>query len=867
MPLSAGAKIGPYEILAPLGAGGMGEVYRARDSRLNRDVAIKILPPEFAGDPNRMARFQREAQALAALNHPHIAAIYGVEESAIVMELVEGNNLAGPVPIDDAIAIARQIAEALDAAHQKNIIHRDLKPGNIKITPEGSVKVLDFGLAKAFDVTPTSADSPTFTMDSTRAGVILGTAGYMSPEQARGKAVDRRADIWSFGVVFYELLTGHRVFEGETVSDTLAGVLKTDPDWARLPAGTPVGVRRLLERCLQRDPNKRLRDIGDAWIEMDRPAEAPPRLTQRSWIPWVVGLAIAVALGAWGWLRAPVSPPRTVTHSAMTLSTQSVTPALSHDGTRLAYAEIIGDHAQLMLRMMDHLEGKPIPGGAGASPEFSPDGQWIAYVSASAPAAVKKIPVTGGTPITLCELPSGNPFNVILSWGADDTILFGTTQGVMRVPSAGGAPQQLTTVNTKSGESEHDAPQLLPGGQTILFTLGHAAFSDSNKIAALDLKSGATRVLVNSGYSGRYVPSGHLVYVRGGTLFAVPFDPRRLEVMGPETPVVDGVSFGYYSFSDTSLLVFWKNSVEKVPAQLEWTDRKGVAQPLSDPPRAWGMISVSPNGKLVAGSIRDNGSTSAASPSDIWIYDLERRTLTRMTFEGFNYQPIWTPDGRWVTFTSNREGKYGLYRVPADKSGPPELLLTADDFTEPASWTPDGKTLLYSQRKDGKVQIWSLEAPGSGGESKPRLFSRSVFNEDFPALSPDGKWVAYTSDESGKFEAYVEPFPGPGGRSQISTQGGFGTFWSRRGRELYYVQPGSMEMMVVDVAAGPVFRAGSPQALFKVTGSAPVDVLFDPTPDPERFLVGRLPERTAASTFVVITDWFEDLRRKAPVKK
>ena len=869
MPLSAGTRLGPYEILAPLGAGGMGEVYRAHDSRLNRDVAIKTLPSAFANDAERMARFQREAQVLAALNHPHIAGIYGIEQSAIVMELVEGRNLAGPVPIDEAIAIARQIADALDAAHQKNIIHRDLKPANVKITPEGNVKVLDFGLAKAFDANSAGSDpanSPTRTMNSTVAGVIMGTAGYMSPEQARGKAVDKRADIWAFGVVLYELLTGERAFDGETVSDTLAAVLRADPDWKRLPAETPVGVRRLLQRCLERDPNKRLRDIGDVWNDMQQEPAAPPRQTKVNWLLGALATLAVIAAGAatWEWMHGPVPEPRAVTRSAVSLARPYWGVALSRDGSRLAYVD---DSDHLSLRMMDQLEGKAIPGGehAYSSPEFSPDGQWIAYISNSPP-KLKKIPVGGGASITLCEVTDLQEPR--LNWALDDTILFGSPKGLMKVPAAGGTPQPLSTVDTKNGDSGHYSPQLLPGGRTMLFTIAAGSLiiggsGESARIALLDLKTGATRVLIKGAYDGLYVPSGHLVYLREGTLFAAAFDTNRLAMTGPEAPVVEGIYRLNYTFSDSSLLVFESNGAMEAPSTLEWTDRQGVAQPLSEPPHRWASIEVSPDGKLFVGSIIDD---SGRDKADVWKYDLERRTLTRLTFGGLNGLAIWTPDGRSVTYTSVSNGKSSIYRLAVDQSSPPELLVTSDTFAYPQSWTPDGKTLLYDRTLGGKYRLWILPAPGEGKESQPRLFSQVPFNEH-GTFSPDGKWLAYDSDKSGKYEIYVVPFPGPGEESQISSEGGSSPAWSRSGRELYYVKPGSEELMAVDIAAGPAFRAGRPQALFKLSGRSAFGASFYVTPDPKRFLVRRAADQASAASLVTITDWFDDLRRRAPVKK
>jgi Tol biopolymer transport system component/predicted Ser/Thr protein kinase len=861
MPLSAGTRLGPYEVLGPLGHGGMGEVYRAKDTTLGREVAIKILSEALAGDPDSLARFEREAKVLASLNHPHIATIYGIEQSAIVMELVEGENIKGPVPVDEAIATARQIANALDAAHQRNIIHRDLKPANVKITPEGIVKVLDFGLAKAFNANAVSGDpmnSPTFTMEATRAGMILGTAGYMSPEQARGRPVDKRADIWSFGAVFYELLTGHRAFEGESVTDTLAAVLTSEPDWTRLPAATPVGVRKLLKNCLQRDLNKRLRDIGDAWIEIDGPVVVEAvRSSKFSWVPWATAAAVmVVAAMAWQWLRAPADLPRTVTRSAFTIAGITGGPALSHDGTHLAYVDGAG---RISVRMMNQLEGKAIPGADGTNPVFSPDGQWIAYIRRPSPFKLEKIGVAGGRPTSLCDVPAISR----LSWEADGTILFGSPKGVMSVSADGGTPRAVTTVSEKNRESGHYAQDLLPGGHAIVFTQGTGAADDAADLAMLNFRTGAYSILVRDARGGRYAPTGHLVYHRGETLFATPFDLKSLTVSGPEAAVEEGIAdANSFTFSDSSLLVIVA-AIGTDPSTLEWTDRKGAkSHPLPEPPRRWSGFALSPNGKLIAGSIRDSGTTSGSVHSDIWIYDIERRAMTRLTFEGSNDSPVWTPDGRWVTYDSIRNGKHGLYRVPSDKSGQPQLLIETETPAYPSSWTPDATALLYGKRTAGKEQVWVLPAAGNIAGTQPRTFHQTSFEEYEPKVSPDGKWVAYTSAESGKIEVYVLPFSGSGGRTQISAQGGFGPQWSRSGRELIY-HAESDDLMAVDIQTAPVFRAGHPQVLFKVASPGQ----FEVTPDPNQFLVERVSERAATTTFVTITEWFEDLRRKAPAAK
>jgi serine/threonine-protein kinase len=877
--LDRGTKLGPYEIVEPIGAGGMGEVYKARDTRLDRIVAIKISAAQFT------ERFEREARAVAALNHPHICTLHDVGPDYLVMEFVEGPTLgeriaAGPIPVDEALAIARQIAEALEAAHEKGIVHRDLKPANVKFTAGGQVKVLDFGLAKALDTEPAAdpRSSPTLTLSGTRAGVVLGTAAYMSPEQARGTTADKRADIWSFGVVLYEMLTGRHLFRGETVSDTLAGVLKTDPDWKALSPDTPASIRRLLRRCLERDRKRRLRDIGDALIEIDWPAEAlppaSPRPGIRPRIAWAAaGLSALLAIVVtWGWLRNPTAPPRTVTRWEMTFASLIFSPSLSRDGTRLAYSEFSEGSPRLMLRMMDQLEGTSIPGADFAGNKaFSPDGQWIAYMTGF-PVQLKKTPLTGGTQITLCDVPTrGQSLSASLTWGDDDTIVFGSSKGLMRVLAAGGRPQSLTEINPRNGEIAHGDPQFLPGGQTILFTLAESS-PNSSRIAVLDLKTHTYRVVANPGWAGRYVPTGHLVYRRGSTLFAVPFDVRRLAVTGSENPVVEGIGSlsgpgtADYTFSDSGLLVAQAGRSVMQTTTLAWMDRKGGVQLLSEPPHGWITFRMAPDGKRMAAQIL----SSTSSAPDIWIYDFERGTLTRLSSGGSGFF-AWTPDSRWVTFGSFGGGKYGIYRVPADSSGQPELLLASESAMHPFSWTPDGKTLLYTQFEQGVLHIYVLPFSGNGGESKPRrLFAARSFEERSPELSPDGKWLAYFSSESGKNEVYVVPFPGPGARTTISTRGGMIPRWSHTGRELFYEEPGPpRRLMAVEIQTGPPFRAGHPEPLFNLTGAAVNLRDWDVAADSRRFLVMRPPEAAmkTVSALLVVTDWFEDLVRRVPVKR
>jgi serine/threonine-protein kinase len=538
MPLTPGTKLGPYEILEPLGAGGMGEVYRGRDPRLNRDVAIKVLPAALADDAARMSRLHREAQVLASLSHPHIAALYGLEESgvqyALVMELVDGPTLAeriaaGRIPADEALAIARQVGEALECAHDKGIVHRDLKPANIKLTSDGKVKVLDFGLAKAFEAEAISgaaaANSPTLTMEATRAGLILGTAGYMSPEQARGRPVDKRADIWAFGVVLFEMLAGRNTFEGESVSDTLAAVLRADIEWRLLPADTPPPVLRLLERCLERDPKRRLRDVGDAWLLLETAAApaAPPRRQSKAWLPWAAAVVIAAGGVGWGLLRPPPAQPRPVTRWTYTQKDYFGFPTLSRDGTRLLCLELHGNNPNLALRALDQTEGKPIPGTEGkVLPALSPDGQWM--VAGGADGKLIRLPVTGGAGITLSDGPFRGAY-----WGDDDNIVFATSKGLMRIPAAGGTAQVLTTVDEAKGESSHVTPFVLPAARALLFTV---VSGPAGQVVLLDLKKNTRRVLIQDGRDARYVPTGHLVFVRGGTLFAAPFHLSRLALAG-----------------------------------------------------------------------------------------------------------------------------------------------------------------------------------------------------------------------------------------------------------------------------------------------------------------------------------------------
>ena len=726
-----GKKISHYSVTEKLGAGGMGEVYRATDTKLNRDVALKILPEAFANDAQRMARFSREAQVLASLNHPNIAAIYGLEEAdgirCLVLELVEGPTLAeriaaGPLPTEEALNIAKQIAEALEAAHEKGIIHRDLKPANVKVTPEGMVKVLDFGLAKALEDDPSSIDiseSPTLSVAATQAGVILGTAAYMSPEQARGQAVDKRADIWAFGVVLYEMLTGKRTFQGETISDTLAAVLRAEVDWEAVPAGTPATIRKLLRRCLDKDRKRRLRDIGEARIAIEEyladpaaasvlistPAVAPQPLWQRI-LPWVFGGAMTLAflLTLWSpWVQpertSPVRLKVEISPEEPLFTAQGAAVALSPDGQTLAYVAQSGGTSRLYIRPLDQLQATLLSGTEGArDPFFSPDGRWVAFFTNN---ALKKVSVTGGTPLTLCE----TQINRGGTWGPDDTIVFAShiTAGLSRIPATGGTPEEITTRG--EGERSHRWPHFLPNGKAVLFiALGQGAVYDDATIEALVLRTGERKVLHEGGTYPRYLPSGstgHLVYVREATLFAAPFDPDRVEVTGQPAPVLEGVaSLGIpanggaqYAFSPTGTLVYLPGAASSSVYSLVRADRSGQATPLSDDQRFYGKPRLSPDGRRVALTVGE------AASWDIWVYEIERGTMSRLTFQGnSNDAPAWTPDGQRIAFSSDRDGgAVNIYWKRADGAGAAERLTTSKNPQYPSSFSPAGKRLAFHE--------------------------------------------------------------------------------------------------------------------------------------------------------------------------
>jgi len=897
MPLPPGTTVGSYRILASIGAGGMGEVYRARDSKLGRDVALKVLPEAFARDGERMARFQREAKVLASLNHPNIATIHGLEDSgtthALVMELVEGPTLAdrikaGPIPIDEALRIVKQICEALEYAHERGIVHRDLKPANVKVTSDDAVKILDFGLAKALEGDAASLDmstSPTISRMATMQGVLLGTAAYMSPEQAKAKPVDRRGDIWAFGCVLYEMLTGKQAFTGETVTDTLAAVIKEEPDWSRLPVGTPVRVRVLLQRCFQKDPKQRLRDIGDGRISLDEVLSCAPE-TAQSLAPaarpakhWVIGgiasaLTLAALAGVAVWYLKP-SPAKPVTRFTITLppGQRLVTQpalALSPDGTKLAYVAEESGTQRIYVRPMDSGEAKPIAGTEGAyNPFFSPDGQWLGFF---ADAGLKKVSANGGAPIVLAPA-STTPYGA--AWNSHGTIVFAPImEGSLReVPDSGGTAQPLS--QSASNQVGQIWPAFLPDGETVLLTGpgaggGVSAGVGEQQIAAESLRGGERRILGVSGASPQYSPSGHLLFVQSGTLMAAPFDAHRVSVTGPAVPVAQGISSpdlvagAQYTISQTGTLAFIPGTGGVggnggITSKLVWVTRNGAETPVAAPPHNYSDPRVSPDGGTIAIRIAEGGS------ADIWLFSLARETLSRFTFQAA-ILPVWTADGKHVAFASPSGAGESIFWQRADGSGGLEQLASKTTFGLPFSFSPDGKLLALIEPPSttpGGTSIWILRM----NDHKADLFLQTASVSDVPKFSPDGRWLAYASDESGRREIYVQPYPGPGGKWQISTDGGNEPVWSPNGRELFYRNQD--KMMAVDISTQPAFAAGKPHELFAgdYVRSYAGGPFYDVSRDGNRFLMLKPVGEGAPTQINVVLNWTEELKRLVPTGK
>ena len=931
MSLESGTRIGVYEIVAAIGAGGMGEVYRARDTKLNRDVAIKVLLPAVANDPDRLARFSREAQVLASLNHPNIAQIYGLEDGgdvrALVMELVEGPTLAdriapsalspqpsGGLPLDEALLIARQIADALAAAHEQGIIHRDLKPANVKVRPDGTVKVLDFGLAKALDAPGGSnasgglSLSPTLTSPAMMSGIgmILGTAAYMSPEQARGRAVDKRTDIWAFGCVLFEMLAGRRPFEAEDVSMTLASVMMKEPEWGALPADVPEHIRTIVKRCLEKDRQRRLADIAVAQFLLNEPPPAPiasqaqPRavaasLSRRARLTRLIAagaaavLLLAAAVATTWWILRP-GAPQAARFEIVPPATQPLTIhgfqrdiAITPDGRHIVYRTgraggVTG--SQLAVRALDQLDARILTGISGIrSPFISPDGHWIGFFEGTGGGELKKVSILGGPAITLCKY-NGNPSEA--SWGPDDTILFASTDrstGLLSIGAGGGDPKELTTPDVAHGEDDHVMPFILPGGRAALFTImlqGQPV--DNAHIAVLDLKTGQKKTLIRGGSDARYVDTGHLVYAAAGSLRAVRFDLARLEVTSDPVPVIEKVTMSGttgtadFALSQNGTLVYVPGGVGGGPLRtLAWVNRQGREEPIKAEPRAYTTARVSPDGTRVALEIRDQ-------ENDIWLWDLKRETPTRLTFgPGADQSPVWTPDSRRIIFSSVRGGVQNLYWQAADNTGTIERLTTSPNVQLPSSISPDSTRVLFGEvapRTNQDIMMLTLPTPANSmaaGPTQPLI--QTTFGEGNAEVSPDGRWVAYQSNESGSSQIHVRPFPRvDSGHWQVSTGGGFKPLWARSGRELFYVA--NRTLMAVTVQnTGAMFSAGNPTEILDITpyffGYAPRN--YDVSADGQRFLLITLSapgqsSMTPSNSVIVVEHWTEELKARVGAK-
>ena len=901
--LAAGLRVGPYEIVAPLGAGAMGEVYRASDTKLNRVVALKVLPERFALDPDRSARFTREAHLLATLNHPNIGAIYGLEEQApstdsgqaavqaLVLELVDGPTLAdrialGPIPLEEALGIARQVADALEAAHEKGIIHRDFKPPNIKIARNGVVKVLDFGLAKISDGAPQSAlsGSPRLTATDLGGPTLLGTPAYMSPEQARGQPLDRRTDIWAFGCVLYEMLTGRAPFAGDTISDTLAAILEREPDWAALPAIVPAPVRTLIRRCLEKDARQRIADISVVPFVLDdladlAPATAPgssaaiaPRraLWRRMAIlsgTWLVGVAMA---GSAAWFAArSTAPPRVsrllitpASAAAPSVGVVGYSLAITPDGTRVVYTG--ANNTALFVRALDQLNATSITGlGEPYGVFVSPDGQWIGFFDGVT--ALQKVAITGGPAVTLGR-PDGTALGA--SWGADGSIIFATinrTTGLQRIAASGGEPAVLTRPNRAGGENDHVWPQILPGGQAVLFTItATTGGPDQAQVAVLDLRTGTQSVLIRGGSDARYVASGHLVYRATGRLHAVAFDLGRLAVVGtPVTVQPEVLTDAGMAVATDGTLVYVSGGASAVGRSLVWVDRQGRETPTSAPPRNYAFPRLSPDGTRLAIYIPDQ-------EIDIWLWDLARSTLTRATFDrGVDIFPVWPPDGRQLLFSSARAGAVNLFAQAADGSGDVTRLTTSPNIQHATSVTSDGTRLVFTETAPTTgPDIMQLRLDATHAVTP---LVQTPFSERNAEVSPDGRWLAYEANDSGRFNIYVRPFPDvSSGYWQVSTDGGTRPLWARNGQELFYLSA-TGALMRVGVAPGPTWAASEPTRLFEGRyGASPNQNgrTYDIAPDGKRFLMikasGSADQTAAPTSLVVVQNWREELKRLVP---
>jgi eukaryotic-like serine/threonine-protein kinase len=869
-----GKTLGHYRVGEQLGRGGMGEVYIADDLNLNRKVALKFLPDAFAADPERMARFEREAKLLASLNHTNIAAIYGLEQTEgkrfLVLELVEGETLAqriskGPMPVEEALGICRQIAEGLEAAHEKGVVHRDLKPANVMITEGDKVKILDFGLAKALSDETQSVDSshsPTLTEAMTRPCVILGTAAYMSPEQAKGKSVDKRADIWAFGCILYECLTARRTFEGETVTETLAAVLTREPEWEKVPAK----VRSLLRRCMEKDPKKRLRDIGDTYALLEVAAETLPDASRKYRVPiWIsiallVGLGLGIAISSY-FLSAPGNPP------VMRLSILppekssfgfTVNPSISPDGRFLAFASKNAEGAwMLFVRPLDSQVARPLTEiNEASSICWSPDSRQLAFDHRG---KLRKVELSGGRTESLCDLDwlAGG------SWSSDGQILFasGINGPILRVSDSGGTPQAVTALEGKLNEMGHAWPQFLSDNRHFIY-LGLSGSAENWKAKMGSLDSTESVVILNSSKKVAYASPGYLLFVRESALMAQPFRFQSNELYGNPSRIADDVSMDAYSglarFSVSNSGVLAHLALSRTPDQLMWYDRQGNLLGSASPPGIYTNPVVSPDGKRVAA---DRYESPDAQP-DVWIYDQTRQgNPSRFTFYvGDDSNSLWSPDGKLLAYSSLRESARDLYLKSIPGTGKEELLFKSPDDKYVTSWSPDGKTIMFLSRTSANkpYDLWTLTISGNRG---PVPYSKTEYNELDGQFSPDGRWVAYECDKTGQNEIYVQSYPPSGSESKISGSGGIQPKWRSDGKEIYYLSP-DFKMMAVTIKTSPSLEAGVPVVLFDPhLGGYRTRNNYDVTGDGQRFLIKSPALDNAVTSIAVTLNWTSLLKK------
>jgi len=897
MALQAGMKLGPYEIVAAVGAGGMGEVYRARDTRLDRAVAIKVLPSHVAADLDLRQRFEREARAISSLAHPHICALYDVGHQDgtdyLVMEYLEGESLAdriakGPLPLPQVLRYGMEIADALDKAHRQGIIHRDLKPGNVVLTKSGA-KLLDFGLAKLARAgsgsSPTELSSlATEEKPLTEQGTMLGTMQYMAPEQLEGKEADPRTDVFALGVVLYEMATGRKAFDGTSRASLIAAILSSElPPISSVQPMSPPAFDHVVKSCLAKDPDDRWQTAHDVTAELRWIAQTSSQATgvspavrerrRRGKMAWAAGTLVLVFLaGLSGWALGARSPRSgSPLYLALGFSPNAalapgnrLAVALSPDGRHLVYAGREGPSTRLYVRALDQADSKPIPGAeipgvSEGSPFFSPDGQWVAFF---AEGKLKKVALAGGPPVVLCDAPSGRGG----SWGDDGTIVFAPSlsSGLSRVPAGGGTPEAFTKPEPAKGETSHRWPDVLPGSQAVLFTVGTGGSWANAHVAVQSLKTGE-RKLIGEGAFPRYVPTGHVLFAKGGAILAFPFDLETLAPTGPAVPVLDGVETynqgtgaAQLAFSrDGSLLYLASATSERT---LVWADRKGLIEEIKAPPRSYQGVSLSPRGDRVTLQVEDGPGL------DLWIYEFERGTLTRLTFGGSNESAVWTPDGARIAFSAwSAGGLQALSWLPSDGSGAPEELAKGESGWQwPVSFSPDGRHLTMDITHPGTdYDVWILPLDG---DRKPRALIQTPFDERQAQFSPDGRFILYQSEETGRSQIYVQPYPGPGGKRQVSTDGGFAARWSRNGREIFYrAGDRATRMMAVEIETRPELRVGKPRLLFETPqelGIGGTD--YDVAPDGRFLVVKAGPRESLHAHLDLVLNWFDELRRRVP---